>query len=276
MSFTYTRRYTGPVEAVIFDNAGTLVDFGSTAPVMAFVEVFNRRQVAVTVAEARVPMGAAKRDHIAQMVAMPSVAARWEAAHGAGATEADIDAMYEDFLPLQVQCLADHSTVIPGAVDVIAALREDGKKIGTTTGYPREVLEVLSAKLAEQGLTPDNTVCASDVAHGRPRPDMCLKSALDLGVGCVQACVNVDDSAPGIEAGLASGMWTVGLACSGNEVGMSYDEWTALSPEAQAPLREKAADKLRRAGAHYVIDTVADILEVVDEIEARLAAGDTP
>jgi phosphonoacetaldehyde hydrolase len=105
---------------------------------------------------------------------------------------------------------------------------------------------------------------------------MCLKSALDLGVGCVQACVNVDDSAPGIEAGLASGMWTVGLACSGNEVGMSYDEWTALSPEAQAPLREKAADKLRRAGAHYVIDTVADILEVVDEIEARLAAGDTP
>lgn len=276
MTYRYIRRYSGPVEAVIFDNAGTLVDFGSTAPVMAFVEIFRRHQVEASVAEARVPMGAAKRDHIAQMVAMPGIAARWEQAHGAPATAADIDAMYEEFLPLQVQCLADYSTVIPGALDAIAALRDAGKKIGTTTGYPREVLEVLSGKLAEQGLTPDNTVCASDVPHGRPRPDMCLKSALDLGVGCVQACVNVDDSAPGIEAGLAAGMWTVGLACSGNEVGMSYEDWTALSAEEQAPLRDRAAEKLRRVGAHYVVDTVADILPVVMDIEARLKAGESP
>ncbi|MEQ8831932.1 MAG: phosphonoacetaldehyde hydrolase [Alphaproteobacteria bacterium] len=276
MSFSYTRRYTGPVEAVIFDNAGTLVDFGSTAPVMAFVEIFRRRGVEATVAEARGPMGAAKRDHIAQMCAMPGLAARWAQAHGQPPGDTDIDAMYAEFLPLQVQCLTDYSTVIPGALDVIEILREEGRKIGTTTGYPREVLEVLSGKLAEQGLVPDNTVCASDVAHGRPRPDMCLKSALDLGVACVQACVNVDDSAPGIEAGLAAGMWTVGLACSGNEVGLSYDEWTSLTEDAQDDLREKAAAKLRHAGAHYVIDTVADIVEVIDDIDARLAAGDAP
>lgn len=276
MTFRYIRRYTGPVEAVIFDNAGTLVDFGSTAPVMAFVEIFRRQGIDATVAEARVPMGAAKRDHIAQMIAMPRIAEQWQQSHGKPATDADIDAMYQEFLPLQVQCLADYSTVIPGAMDTIKALRARNCKVGTTTGYPREVLEVLSAKLAEQGLVPDNTVCASDVPHGRPRPDMCLKSALDLGVGCVQACVNVDDSAPGIEAGLAAGMWTVGLACSGNEVGLSYDEWIALSPENQAPLREKAADKLRRVGAHYVIDTVADILPVIEEIDQRLRAGETP
>ncbi|MBP5857864.1 phosphonoacetaldehyde hydrolase [Marivibrio halodurans] len=273
MTYRYTRRHIGPVEAVLFDNAGTIVDFGSTAPVMAFVELFKRRQVQVSVEEARGPMGAAKRDHIAQMCAMPGVAARWEAAHGKAPTEADIDAMYEEFLPLQVECLQSHATVIPGAVECFARLREAGKKIGTTTGYPREVMRALTGKLADQGIVPDSLVCASDVAQGRPKPDMCLQSALNLGVADVGACVNVDDSAPGIEAGLAAGMWTIGLACSGNEVGLSFEEWSALSPEGQAPLRAKAGEKLARAGAHFVVDTVADVADVIAEIEARMRMG---
>jgi phosphonoacetaldehyde hydrolase len=268
MTYRYTRRYAGPIQAVLFDNAGTIVDFGSTAPVMAFVELFKRRQVAVTVAEARAPMGAAKRDHIAQMCAMPAVAERWQAAHGAAPGEADIDAMYEEFLPLQVECLQSHAAVIPGAVECFQALRAEGKLIGTTTGYPREVMEALTGKLADQGIEPDSLVCASDVAHGRPYPDMCLESAMRLGVSDVAACINVDDSAPGIEAGLAAGMWTIGLSCSGNEVGLSWEEWTALSPEEQARWRAKAAEKLAKAGAHYVVDTVADVAAIVRRIEA--------
>lgn len=271
MTYRYDRRFIGPIEAVLFDNAGTIVDFGSTAPVMAFVELFQHRQVAVTVAEARAPMGAAKRDHIAQMCAMPGVAQRWEAAHGRAPTEDDIDRMYADFLPLQVDCLQSHATVIPGAVDCFEALRARGIKIGTTTGYPREVMETLTAKLADQGIVPDSLVCASDVAQGRPKPDMCLQSALNLGISDVAACVNVDDSAPGIEAGLAAGMWTIGLSCSGNEVGLSHAEWTALTPDQQAPLRAKAAEKLRKAGAHFVVDTVAEVDAVTRTIQARVS-----
>ena len=49
------------VDAVIFDWAGTVVDFGSRAPAGAFVEVFRRHGVAISIAEARGPMGSEKR-----------------------------------------------------------------------------------------------------------------------------------------------------------------------------------------------------------------------
>ena len=276
MLYRYERRYAGPVQAVIFDNAGTLVDFGSRAPVMAFAEVFKRRQVPVSEAEARGPMGAAKRDHIQQMLAVPAVAERWRGAHGRDATEADIDAMYADFLPVQAEVVAKLGTVIPGALDTVAALREQGIRIGATTGYPGEIMTVLRPVIEAQGLIYDSLVTASDVPRGRPAPDMCLQSALNLGVDCVQACVNVDDSAPGLEAGLNAGMWVVGLACSGNEVGLTAEGWAALSEAEKAPLRARAAEKLARTGAHYVIDTVADLPPVIEEIAARLAAGDSP
>lgn len=276
MTYRYERRYAGPIEAVIFDNAGTLVDFGSRAPVMAFAEVFKRRQVRVTEAEARGPMGAAKRDHIQQMLAVPAVADRWQAAHGRAATEADIDAMYADFLPVQADVVAGLGKLIPGALDTVKFLRDQGIKVGATTGYPGEIMQVLRPVIEKQGLVYDSLVTASDVKRGRPAPDMCLQSALNLGVSCVQACVNVDDSAPGLEAGLNSGMWVVGLACSGNEVGLTAEAWAALSEAEKAPLRARAAEKLARTGAHYVIDTVADLPEVIEEITARLAAGDAP
>ena len=276
MSKPSTAGFSGPIEAIIFDNAGTIVDFGCIAPVMAFVEIFKRRSVDITVAEAREPMGAAKRDHIVQLVAMSRVAAAWEKVHGNAPTEADIDEMYADFLPLQIQCLADFSTVIPGTADLFASLRKDGVGIATTTGYPSEVMEVLSAKLSEQGIAPDAMVCASDVAHGRPYPDMCLTAAMKVGATDVKGCVNVDDSAPGLEAGLAAGMWTVGLACSGNEVGLSFPDWTALSDAERDSYFATARKGLDATGAHYVVPTIGDLAPVLADINRRLAAGEKP
>ena len=270
------RAYTGPLQALIFDNAGTIVDFGCIAPVMAFVDIFARRDVAITVPEARQPMGAAKRDHIVQILAMPRVAQAWTDTHGVAATEQDVDAMYADFLPLQVQCLTDYSTVIPGAADLFAGARAANMKIATTTGYPVEVMSVLAGKLTEQGLEPDARICASDVAHGRPHPDMCLAAAMAVGATDVRACVNIDDSAPGLDAGLAAGMWTIGLACSGNEVGKPHDEWASMSEAERKDAFNAAKGGLEATGAHYVVPTVAEVKPCLDEIAARLAAGEKP
>ncbi len=268
--------YTGPVQALIFDNAGTIVDFGCIAPVMAFVEIFKRRDIDITVPEARQPMGAAKRDHIVQILAMPRVAEAWKAKHGTAAGEADVDAMYADFLPLQIQCLADYSTVIPGTDALFSKAREAGMKIATTTGYPKEVMDVLAETLTTQGLEPDVRICASDVSHGRPYPDMCLQAAMGVGATDVRGCVNIDDSAPGLEAGLAAGMWTIGLACSGNEVGLSQEEWAALSADAQKDAFETARVGLDQTGAHYVVPTIEDVQPCLDDIARRLAAGEKP
>lgn len=166
--------------------------------------------------------------------------------------------------------------MIPGAVEQVASLRARGIKIGANTGYNREMISVCEQAAREQGYVPDVSLAAEDAPRGRPTADLALMNAVRLGVSCVQACVKVDDTVPGIEEGLNAGMWTIGVSISGNEVGRSLQEWQALDAGAQAGLRTIASEKLARAGAHFVVDSVADIVPCLAEIEARLARGETP
>ncbi len=71
-------------------------------------------------------------------------------------------------------------------------------------------------------------------------------------------------------------MWTVGLALTYNAVGLSEEEWTALSHEEQRARSLSAYQQLGEAGAHYVIDSLADIEMVLVDISARIARGERP
>lgn len=264
------------LKALILDWAGTAVDFGSRAPMGAFVEAFSRVGVTITIEEARGPMGLPKRDHVATLIYTPEIAARWQAAHGAAPTEADVDHVLAIFEPLNVEVIPRHADLIPGLLDVVAYARGKGMKIGSTTGYTRPIMEKLMPLATDAGYTPDNVVCAGDLAAGRPSPLMMYRTFADIGVWPPEACVKLDDTEPGIAEGLAAGTWTVGLALSGNAAGLSKAELDALSPADRAALRTRASDRLARAGAHFVIDSVADLLPVLDAIEARLAAGMRP
>ncbi len=276
MSFTYTRSYTGPIEAVLFDWAGTTMDFGCMAPAVVFVEVFEREGVPITAAEARAPMGAHKRTHIRRITELDAVRQRWTEARERPPEEADVERMFTAFVPLQLECLSEYSRLIPGTLEVVAALRARGVRIGSTTGYTREMMGILQRDAAAQGYEPDATFCASDVPEGRPYPHMCLRNAIELGVSTVQACVKVDDTTPGVEEGLNAGMWTIGLATSGNEVGLSLADWEALPEADRARKRERAFTRMRQAGAHYVVDSIADVLPCVEAIQARIQRGEHP
>jgi phosphonoacetaldehyde hydrolase len=158
----------------------------------------------------------------------------------------------------------------------VAHLRARGIRIGSTTGYTTEMTAINLRDAARQGYEPDSTVSASEMPAGRPYPFMCLQNAINLQVDCVQACVKVDDTIPGVEEGLNAGMWSIGLAVSGNEVGLSLAEWEALPPDAQAARRERAYRRMLQSGAHYVVDTIADLMPCIDDIEQRLRRGERP
>ena len=265
------------VKAAIFDWSGTVLDFGSVAPMAAFVDVFAEFGVEITVADARKPMGLSKRDHVAALGAMPHIAEAWQHAHGGAPFDvAAADGLYAVYVDRVCEIVANHSTLIPGAYDTIAALRERGIKIGSTTGYTRRMMSHVLPRAAEQGYAPDNLVCADDVPAGRPSPMMMYKCFLDLAVWPAGHTVKVDDTAPGITAGRAAGAWTIGLALSGNEAGLTLADFEASNEAEIAPLRDRSTKILRDAGADFVIDTIADLLPVIDEIDARIAAGEVP
>ena len=266
------------ISALILDWAGTTVDFGSFAPTQIFVEAFRQAfDIEITLEEARVPMGLGKWQHIEALGKLPAVDSRWQAKFGRAMTAADIDAIYAAFMPLQIAKVVDFSAPIAGVVDTIATLRAKGLKIGSCSGYPRPVMEKLVPAAAAQGYAPDHWVATDDLAAGgRPGPWMALQNVIALGIDDVAHCVKVDDAAPGISEGLHAGMWSVGLAVSGNEFGATWKEYQAMSKAEIATRRERAAGKLYAAGAHYVVDTLADLPEVIADINARLAKGERP
>jgi len=251
-------------QAVILDWAGTTVDFGSRAPVQVFIEIFRRRGIQVSEAEARGPMGSAKRDHIAALLALPRIAVEWRAAAGHDPTDDDVQSLYQDFLPLQKETLARcGSDVIPGIPRAIAHLRCQGMKIGSTTGYTRELMEVVAPLAARDGYEPDVIVCSDEVRAGRPAPWMNLEAAKRLGVESMGAVIVVDDTPVGIRAGRNAGAVAVGISQTGNELGLSPESLTVL-PQTELNRRlNEAACRLYDAGAELVIRSVAELPEVL-------------
>lgn len=276
MSGVSCRRYRGPLKAAVLDWAGTVVDFGCQAPAATFVEAFAAEGVAISIAQARAPMGMAKRDHIKAITVMPDVASAWQARHGRAIGEADIDRLYDAFLPLQLAAVRRHARLIPGALEAVESMRAQGFAIGTTTGYPRAVMAVVAAEAEAQGYRPDCVIAAEDAPLGRPSPFPALAALARLGVYPVEAVVKIGDTVVDIEEGLNGGMWSVGITVTGNEVGLTEAEWQALDERSRVQRRDEAAEKLHSAGAHYVVDSVGEVLHVLNAINRRLARGDRP
>ncbi len=254
-------------KAVVFDWAGTTIDFGSFAPMGVFVEAFRRFDVEATIAEARAPMGAPKRDHIRAMLTAPRIAAEWARVHGQAPTEADIDRVYAVFVPMNEAVVAQYATLVPGARAAVDRLRAMGLKIGSTTGYTRSIMERVFPVAAAQGYVPDNCVCSDDLPEGRPGPLQMYQCFIDLRIWPAASVVKVDDTPPGIAEGVNAGCLTVGVALSGNIVGRTPQKLAALSAEELQTLRAEATEVLRTAGAQHVIDTVADLPELLIQLD---------
>lgn len=267
---------TSVLRAVIFDWAGTMVDFGSLAPVRALQALFAAEGFALSEAEARQDMGMAKRAHIRAILSRDPLHSLWRERHGADVGEADLDRLMAALNPHMLRAAADTAELIPGAADIVSDLRAQGIKIGSGTGYSREMMAAIVPRAAEQGYAPDLIVCAGETPEGRPSPFMSWKALLDLGVWPARACLKVDDAVVGITEGREAGLWTVGVAASGNGVGLDLAAFTALSQTERTQRVTASAAALNRAGADFVIDSVADLAALIPEIERRIAAGQRP
>jgi phosphonoacetaldehyde hydrolase len=276
MDFLYRRSYRGPIKAAILDWAGTAVDYGSFAPTAVFLRLFKSQGVRITDEDARSGMGLMKKDHLRTILSRPPVAEAWKSAHGALYSEADVNDLFENFVPLQLAVLTEYATPIPGLLEVVKDLRARSIQIGSTTGYLRSMMAVLAPKAKENGYEPDCIICPDEVPDGRPYPWMCYRNAIQLGVFPMQAMLKVGDTFVDIEEGLNAGMWTVGLSQTGNLLGLSEAEVQALAPDERKTENQRIASQLYKAGAHYVIEGIWDLPVVLNEITARLAHGEQP
>jgi phosphonoacetaldehyde hydrolase len=105
---------------------------------------------------------------------------------------------------------------------------------------------------------------------------MCYLNAICLRTYPMHTMIKVGDTVSDIQEGLNAGMWTVGVARTGNEVGLTAEEFAALPCAEQAARLDTARRKLSAAGAHHVADAVTDCIPLIDAIEERLGKGERP
>lgn len=256
-------------DMVVFDWAGTMVDFGSRAPVLALIEAFAALDVTVDEAEARRDMGRAKADHVRALLGEPGIAQAWRDAHGAAPDEAAVEQVMGALQAPMIRLAQETAQLTPGAAKTVDRLREQGLKIASCTGYTREMMQAILGGAADQGYAPDLVVCAHETPEGRPSPLMIYKACVDLSVWPLSRVVKVDDAEAGMAEGRNAGCFTVGVAASGNMVGLTAQALAELDSGERAALLDAAADRLRAAGADLVINTVADLVPALGAEAAR-------
>lgn len=276
--FVYTRSYRGKVKAVILDWSGTTADAYVLAPAVVFVEVFKKHGVEISMAEARGPMGLRKDLHIKALTEVPEIRERWKGVHGKYPDQGDVDRMFADFVPMQLDCLRQYTKLLPGVAETTQKLQRAGIKIGSSTGFVRSMVDILEEDAKKQGYVPDASVAGDEVVHGaRPKPFMVYRNLDLLDVHPIQAVVKVDDTVSGVGEALEAGCWGVGIARFSNYMNIDSMEHAKSLPDEELKRRlAQTREILRKAGAHYIIDELTELPAVIDDVNARLARGERP
>lgn len=277
--FRFVRQYIGPVKGVILDWSGTTADKYVIAPAVVFVDVFKKHGVPITMKEAREPMGLRKDLHIKALTEMPEIRKRWTEVKGKEPDQGDVDKMFADFVPMQLGCLRKYTDLIPGTVQAVRQMRDEfNVKIGHTTGFLSSMVDVLLEDAKKQGYVPDASVAGDDVINGaRPKPFMVYRNMDLLDVRPIQSVVKVDDTVSGVGEALEAGCWGVGVSKYSNYMDVdTLEDAENLTAEDESVKIENSRELLRKSGAHYVIDSIVDLPEVIEEINQRLKRGERP
>ena len=276
--YVFNRSYRGKVKALILDWSGTTADAYVLAPAVVFVDVFRKHGVEISMAEARGPMGLRKDLHIKALTEVPEIAARWEGVHGKRPGQEEVDAMFADFVPMQLACLREFTALLPGVAETTQRLQAEGIKIGSSTGFIRPMVDILEEDAKKQGYVPDASVAGDEVVHGaRPKPFMVYRNLDLLDVHPIQSVVKVDDTVSGVGEALEAGCWGVGVARYSNYMDIdSLEHEKSLSGAEMQRRLAFTRETLRKAGAHYILDTLNELPEVIEDVNARLSRGEKP
>ena len=261
------------VKLVVFDWAGTTVDYGCMAPYVVFDRVFTDRGIKLTKEEILKPMGMEKKDHIRELLRMESAGRMWLEKYSRQWNEEDINLMYEDFENRLAGVAAEFSNPIEGVVEAVGELRSMGILIGSTTGYTGEMMENVIPAAEAMGYKPDYVVTPEAVGCGRPAPFMLYENMRKLGVYPIKSVVKVGDTVMDILEGKNAGAWSVGVIDGSSELGLSREEVASLSEADLAEHYKRARENYLAAGADFVINNISQLPALIEEINKVMGEG---
>ena len=251
------------INAVIFDWAGTTIDYGCFAPLLPFVEAFKEFGLTPTLAEVRAPMGMLKIDHIRELLTLDRIKQQFITQYQRQPNFEDIQNIYSIFEQHVFKHLTQFTQPIDGVVETVAQLREMNLIIGSTTGYTSQMMEIVVPATAEKGYKPDLWVAADQVKRGRPYPYMIYQNMLELDIPNIRGIVKIGDTISDILEGLAAGCISVGVIEGSSELGLSKAEFDSIDFATQRTAKLKIRNRMYAAGANYVIDNIQELPSLI-------------
>lgn len=219
-----------PVKLIVCDMAGTTVQDNREVEAV-FFEAIRQTGLQVQSHEVNAMMGWSK---------IKVFEALWEKQIGKA------DAKYQEYVKqsyrLFTQLLEQHYLNMPvepteGALELFRFCRTQNIKIALTTGFYREVTDIILSRLGWNiGLNEDYvaendsavidcSISSSDVTDGRPAPDMIFLAMKKLGIAVPEEVVNIGDTPSDLESGNRAGVWLSLGVSNGTH---TYDELMAL------------------------------------------------
>lgn len=259
------------IQMVVFDWAGTTVDYGSSAPERVFDRVLTEAGIHLTKEEINRPMGMEKKAHIRQLLSCPSGNSQWLKAYGRSWTDEDVEALYQRFESILFQVVAEYSQPLPGVVETVDALRKQGLKIGSTTGYTSEIMTQVIPGAKKLGYEADCVVTPDVTGAGRPTPFMLFECMRRLEVYPPAAVVKVGDTVVDMLEGKNAGAWSIGILTGSNLLGLDAEEYDSMDPQELAKRKRETTEIYYQAGADLVIDTMADLPAAIEMLNCRMA-----
>ncbi|HPR04817.1 MAG TPA: phosphonoacetaldehyde hydrolase [Deltaproteobacteria bacterium] len=264
------------IKAVIFDWDGTIMDYGCLAPVRSIQETFGRKGIEAGTDDARLFLNMMGKGHIRDALLSGRIAMLWKERFGRQPCESDVSMLLAEYQEILTDNLASHTDPIPHSIEIFSELRERKIRIGITSVYSSTMLEPLIHYAALVGLEPDVVVTPDQVPGGRPHPWMIFEAASRLGIYPLHSMMKVGDTRLDILEGLNAGVWTVGVVKGGGELGLARDELEAMPGDLLEGKIASARRQLADEGAHYVVTSLRHLPSIVDEVNFRMAIGDTP
>lgn len=258
------------IECIIMDWAGTAVDYGCFAPVAAFIKAFAEKELTIDVVQTRRPMGLPKIQHIRELLSMPEVNEQFTTRYGRAWTEEDVVGLNRLFEKYLFASLKEYTDPIPGVIPTLEKLRAEGIKIGSTTGYTREMMDIVLPAAAAKGYQVDYCATPNLLPAGRPAPYMIFENLTKLAVPCLDTVIKVGDTIADIQEGVNAKVWSVGIALGSNEMGLTEAE-TKTMPAAELEARiQEVTERMLAAGASYVIRSIEELPALIQTIHSKL------
>ncbi|MGL5616584.1 MAG: phosphonoacetaldehyde hydrolase [Sarcina sp.] len=257
------------IKAVIFDWAGTTMDYGCFSPVGAFIDAFEKKEIKLTIDEAREPMGKLKIDHTRAILEMPRVKAEFNRIYGREANENDVNELYKGFEDVLFATLKDYVELKPNVLEVVTELKNRGIRVGTTTGYTKGMMDVILPVAKEKGYDPEFTIASDEVEKGRPYSYMMDANAKVFGIEDMSNIIKVGDTVVDMEEGKNAGAYAVGVILGSSELGLTEEEVINMDKEELTVKMAEVKEKLLNAGADYVIDDISGLIEVIEKINSN-------